>query len=594
MILKVDWNLKLLTKTSFQKKRVEIIKVHKKFADKWQKNNNWQTNPVVLKQALTEYEVLQKDYTAGAEEGYYYSLLSNIKENDNKIKAGYNKVRQFSLQMNNQILFFEHRLARLPKTTKKLFLKSPILNSYTHFLKRVFDQEKYLLSEAEEKILTLKADVSFNNWVKMTSGFLSGESAEIKTGFGKTVKKNFSEILSLMNDKNEKVRHQASLVFNEILNKHIKVGEAELNSILMDKKIEDELRKMERPDLARHLADDIDTKVVDVMLAVVAKNNHLAQRFYKLKAKLLGLKKLKYHERNLTIGEIKKSYNYHQACTMVAEVLQSLNPNYADVFNNFVKSGQIDVYPKNGKTGGAFCASGLLSTPTYIMLNHTNELKDVLTLAHEVGHGLNNELMRGKQNSLNFGVTLATAEVASTFFEDFVLKKLLTTATKEERLSIIMEKLNQDVSTIFRQSALYQFELELHASFRKTGYLSVEQIGKIFTKHMSAYMGAGVEQSAGSQNWWLHWSHIRYLFYVYSYVSGLLISKHFQRQVASDANYIKKVDYFLSAGLSEAPVNIFKQMGIDISNKQFWQEGMNEIENLLNQAEELAIELKKI
>lgn len=594
MILKVDWNLKLLTKTSFQKKRVEIIKVHKKFADKWQKNNNWQTNPVVLKQALTEYEVLQKYYTAGAEEGYYYSLLSNIKENDNKIKAGYNKVRQFSLQMNNQILFFEHRLARLPKTTKKLFLKSPILNSYTHFLKRVFDQEKYLLSEAEEKILTLKADVSFNNWVKMTSGFLSGESAEIKIGFGKSVKKNFSEILSLMNDKNEKVRHQASLVFNEILNKHIKVGEAELNSILMDKKIEDDLRKMERPDLARHLADDIDTKVVDVMLAVVAKNNHLAQRFYKLKAKLLGLKKLKYHERNLTIGEIKKSYNYHQACTMVAEVLQNLNPKYADVFKNFVKAGQIDVYPKNGKTGGAFCASGLLSTPTYIMLNHTNELKDVLTLAHEVGHGLNNELMRGKQNSLNFGVTLATAEVASTFFEDFVLKKLLTTATKEERLSIIMEKLNQDVSTIFRQSALYQFELELHASFRKTGYLSVEQIGKIFTKHMSAYMGAGVEQSAGSQNWWLHWSHIRYLFYVYSYVSGLLISKHFQRQVASDANYIKKVDYFLSAGLSEAPANIFKQMGIDISNKQFWQEGMNEIENLLNQAEELAIELKKI
>ncbi|MBI3592133.1 MAG: oligoendopeptidase, partial [Nitrospirae bacterium] len=232
--------------------------------------------------------------------------------------------------------------------------------------------------------------------------------------------------------------------------------------------------------------------------------------------------------------------------------------------------------------------------PTYILLNHTDMLNDVLTLAHELGHGINNELIRKKQNALNFGTPTSTAEVASTFTEDFVLQEILKKADDRLRLAIMVKKLNDDVSTIFRQAACYQFEQELHHEFRKKGYLSKEEIGKLFQKHMSAYMGDYVEQSAGSENWWVYWNHIRYFFYVYSYAGGLLISKALQNSVKEDPKFIGKVKEFLSAGLSDSPKNIFKKLGVDITDKGFWDKGLDEVESLLMETTQLAKRLGKI
>jgi oligoendopeptidase F len=218
----------------------------------------------------------------------------------------------------------------------------------------------------------------------------------------------------------------------------------------------------------------------------------------------------------------------------------------------------------------------------------------VLTLAHEVGHGINNELIRKRQHSLYFGTPLSTAEVASTFMEDFVLQEILKEADEELRLALMVNKLNDDVSTIFRQVACYRFEQELHAGFRKKGYLSSEEIGKIFQNHMAAYMGDYVEKSAGSGNWWIYWGHIRSFFYVYSYASGLLISKSLQSYVKRDPQFIGKVKTFLSAGLSDSPRNIFGKLGIDIGDAGFWGKGLDEIDTLLGETIALAQKLKKI
>ena len=158
----------------------------------------------------------------------------------------------------------------------------------------------------------------------------------------------------------------------------------------------------------------------------------------------------------------------------------------------------------------------------------------------------------------------------------------------------MMQKLNDDVSSIFRQVACYRFEQELHAVFRTKGYLSKEEIGTLFRKHMAAYMGKAVEQSEGSENWWVYWSHIRYFFYVYSYAGGLLISKALQNSVKRDPAFIEKVKEFLSAGLSDSPKNIFHRLGIDVTDKQFWGKGLDEVEKLLNETELLARKLGKI
>lgn len=276
------------------------------------------------------------------------------------------------------------------------------------------------------------------------------------------------------------------------------------------------------------------------------------------------------------------------------KVCKNLDSDFSAIFNSFVENGHFDVYPRKGKGSGAFCAHHLISQPTYILLNHTGTLNDVLTMAHELGHGINNELIRKTQNALNFGTPTSTAEVASTFMEDFVLQDILKKAGDEIRLAIMAKKLNDDVSSIFRQVACYRFEQELHQEFRQKGYLSKQEIGALFQKHMAAYMGGHVEQSPGSGNWWIYWNHIRYFFYVYSYASGLLISKSLQNSVKKDPGFIGKVKGFLSAGLSDSPRNIFGKLGVDIADKGFWSRGLDEVEGLLQETEGLARKLGKI
>jgi oligoendopeptidase F len=429
----------------------------------------------------------------------------------------------------------------------------------------------------------------------MVSGLLSKEEREVVDEDGKKKKKSFEEIMNLTQfGKTVKIRDGAMKVFNQILLDHIDAAEAEMNAIINDKKVDDELRKLPKPETARHLRDDIDSEVVESMVKAVSLRNDIPRKFYKFKAKLLKLPKLKYNERNLPYGKIDKKYSYEEALGLTYDVFSKLDTSFANVLKRLSENGQIDVYPRKGKGGGAFCAHDLLVSPTYVLLNFAGKFRDVSTIAHEFGHAINYELMKEKQNAINFGTTLSTAEVASTFMEDFVFEELMGESDEEERLALQVMKLNDDVSTIFRQVAFYQFEQELHAKVREKGYLSKEEIGVIFRKHMVDYMGPAVEETKGCENWWIYVSHFRRFFYVYSYASGLLISKSLQAAVKKDHHFIEKVKEFLTAGMSESPKNIFSRMGIDITDKKFWEKGILEIEELLSETEKLAKKLGKI
>jgi oligoendopeptidase F len=427
----------------------------------------------------------------------------------------------------------------------------------------------------------------------MLESFLSKEEREIIIN-GKKEKKNYSEIWSLKDNPNKKIRDSAAEALNDIIRKNLDVAEAEINAILADKKVDDNLRKMERPDLSRHLNDDIDSQTVDEMINSVSKRFDISQRYYKLVAKLFGVKQLKYHERNVPYGKIDKEVSYEEAVEIVQKVLDNLDERFGKIFSDFIKNGNIDVYPSKGKHAGAFCVYWTRILPTYILLNYDNRLNEVLTLAHEVGHGINDELMKEKQHAIYASTPTSTAEVASTFMEDFVLQEIEREADDELKLALIIMKLKDDVNTIFRQVAGYKFEQELHKEFRDKGYLSKEEIGKLFRKVMESYMGEAVEQSEGSENWWVVWPHIRNFFYVYSYASGLLISKSMQAGVRKNPEFVEKVKEFLSAGSSDSPKNIFLKMGIDIEKEEFWNRGLAEIDNLLSEAEKLAKKLKKI
>ena len=594
----IVWNLTPLFESDdssrIEEKRKKLETESRRFVDTWRSRKDYLEDPLILRQALDDYERWMRHFGADGDEGYYFWLRTQQDQNSPELKARYNRIEEFGKKIENDTRFFYLRLCKVPRSRQKMFLQHPGLAKYRHFIERAFAESRYLLSEAEEKIMSLKASPSHYNWIKMTSGFLVKEERDVLSEDGSKGRKTFSEILSFMNSRDRAVRDSAARAFNHILAKHAAVAEAEINAILANKKTDDELRKIARPDLARHISDDMESAVVDSLIGAVAGRFDIPIRFYEFKAKLLKVKKLKYHERNVEYGMADRKFVFGDAVKLIRKVFTRLDSEFVQIFVSFLKNGQFDVFPGKGKASGAFCAHHLISHPTYILLNHTDTLNDVLTLAHEVGHGINNELIRKRQHSLYFGTPLSTAEVASTFMEDFVLQEILQEADEELRLALMVNKLNDDVSTIFRQVACYRFEQELHAGFRKKGYLSSEEIGKIFQNHMAAYMGDCVEKSAGSGNWWIYWGHIRSFFYVYSYASGLLISKSLQSYVKRDPQFIGKVKTFLSAGLSDSPRNIFGKLGIDIGDAGFWGKGLDEIDTLLGETIALAQKLKKI
>ncbi|MEI7742022.1 MAG: M3 family oligoendopeptidase [bacterium] len=595
---KTTWDLSSLFASDSDPKITEVRaesekRVHE-FASKWQKNQEYLKNTDVLFEALTEYEKLNREYGTGEFAGFYFWLRSVQDQNNSEVRGKLAEVTEWGTKLGNEIQFFSMNVSKLAPEMRAKVLSDSRFAPFRHYLERAFIFADHLLSEPEEKLLNLKSAPSHTAWVEMTERLLSKEEREVLTEDGTVKKVPFSALSSMISSTQKPVRDSAAAGINDMLAKLSDVAESEVNAILADKKINDELRHYSRPDQGRHLSDDVASEVVDALVAAVSKRNDISARYYVLKAKLLGLPKLAYHERTVEYGKLPSGYSYDSANQLVEKVLSGLDAEFAEIFKRFVVSNQIDALPRAGKESGAFCATQLLSTPTYILTNFTGKLRDVTTIAHEVGHGINNELMRAKQNSLSFGTPTSTAEVASTFMEDFVLEELEHSADDEARLALMMAKLNDDVSSIFRQVACYKFETNLHTEFRAKGYLSKEEIGKIFLREMAAYMGDAVTQDPGSENWWVYWSHIRRFFYVYSYASGLLISKSLQHSVRADKKFIGKVKEFLSAGTCESPKDIFARLGVDIADAKFWEAGIAEVENLLNETEILAKKLGKI
>ncbi|MFA6476136.1 MAG: M3 family oligoendopeptidase [Candidatus Paceibacterota bacterium] len=583
----MKWNLKPLFKSdtdpNIAKKQAESVKASYVFINKWRIRKDYLSDPKVLAVALKEFEAWDAQSGTNDQVCYYFSLRGELEKGNAKIKASFNQAKDVAVKIDNDIQFFTLNLSKIGVTTQKKFLKAPELTPYHQLLKKLFETGRYTKSDAEEKIINQLSDTSYHRWVELIESLLAEEE---RGG------KNFPTLLSECANQDKKKRDQASQAANEILATWAPVAEQELNAVLEHKKTMDQIRGAEEPETLRLLGDDIDKKTVEAMLEAVEDNFKLAKRYHQLKAKLLKQKKISYFERGVPVGKINKKWAFLDAQNLVQNQLAKLDPELGQIFTSFIKNGQIDVLPKKGKRGGAFCISHSPTLPTYILLNYTGEWRDVKTLAHEVGHGINNELIRKNSRPIYFGTPISTAEVASTFFEDIVLESSRENVSEQEKLTLMMAKLDDEIGTIFRQVAAYRFEQTLHKTYREQGYLSKEVIGKMWLAEMKKYLGEAVTYPKGSENWWVHWSHFRNFFYVYSYASGLLIAKALQAKVRENPKFIKEVKIFLSTGTAKSPKDIFSELGLNIEDPKFWQAGLNQFAKLLSEAEKLAKKIK--
>lgn len=601
--MKTQWDLTKLISSEdpefIENLKSQIESAWNEFIQKWEKNNDYLFDPSTLKVALDEYEALTVKYGIDGGLSYYFELKDALEQGNSNTKAQINKIEEFTSNLVNKIQFFSHRISKIDKADQQKFLESDELKEYKHFLERSFEESAYLLTEDQEKIVNLLSKPAKYNWTQMVESFLANDQERVLTEEGTYEKRPLALIGPMMDTKNENVRESAFKAILKIRSRWASIAENEINSILEYKRNSDLLRGFKTPEASRHLSDDIDSEVVNSMVESVTSKYSVIQDYFRFKAKILGKNKLKAQEAMLGIEYLDKTidssrikaFTLDQAVELVGSVMKSLDPEFENIYNDFFDEGRVDVFPKKGKVNGAFCASVHKNQPVYILLNFTGKMQDCLTLAHEMGHGINDVLMRN-QNELNYGTVLSTAEVASTFMEDFVWQKIYSEADDEQKFVLIMQKIEDDIGTIFMQVACYTFEQNLHQEFRKLGYLSKEMISTIFIDSFKPLYGNSVDFKK-TKDKWVSWTHIRSFFYVYSYASGLLISKSLQKSVKDNPDFINKVKDFLSAGTSQSPKDIFNNLGIDITKKEFWNNGLDEIEELIIQAKELAKKLNR-
>ncbi|MEK7646573.1 MAG: M3 family oligoendopeptidase [Patescibacteria group bacterium] len=578
------WNLKLLY-SSDKDPRIETdIRTFEKnvtaFATTYDvSDRGYLEDASFLQRALVEYEKLIGQ--SGLKALMYFYYLRDSDASNTSAPAHISLIENRLAKVQNSIVFFENSLGKISLEKQKLFLEDPLLSHHKIFLQRIFSQAIHDLSIPEERILNLKSQPAHSMWVSANESIMN-----MRTVTWKGKKLPLSEALQVIHTlPTSKSRQRLSMLTADVLKTLAVFSEKEINAVFTDKKIDDELRGYSTPYAQTIMRYHNDPIVIEQLIKTVEGHSHIAHRFFKLKARLLKQKKLFYSDRGASIGTIKSKFSFEKSTTLLKSIYDKINPKFSQILDSYIQKGQIDVSPRIGKTGGAYCWSTYLN-PTFVLLNHTNDFRSFITYAHEMGHAFHGEFSRS-QGPLYSSYSMSLAETASTLFQVLALEAVYETLPDAEKIILLHDKISADISTIYRQIACFNFERDLHRDIRAKGFLTATEIGELHNVNMKKYLGPAVTLVPEDGYMFVQWSHIRRFFYVYSYAYGMLVSKSFLRRYKQDPSFWPSIEKFLSAGGKDSPENILKEIGVDVSGSDFWIEGLKEIEDDIAKLEKL-------
>ncbi len=538
------------------------------------------SDAALLATALDEFErlyaiIIPKPY-------YYFHYAQSIDSADPAISAKMSLLSQRVAVLTNEIQSFILALGTIPMETQERFLADSRLTKHRFTLKCAFEDAAHKLSLAEERILALKRLPSRQFWITQVEKLL-GERTVVWQGRNLPL----SEALNLIAEQDTAAtRRELALLAYEQLRSVSGFAEGEINAVFIDKKIDDDLRGFKTPYQSTVEEYRNDPAVVDSLIKVVEDHFRVAHRFHAIKAKLLKQDKLGYWDRAAKIGRTTSTYSFHESFGILRNTFGAINPKYAGILDAMVAEGRVDAPPRQGKDSGAFC-SGSYGYPTMVLLNHVDTLRSFTTFAHEMGHAFHTEMSKA-QGPIYSEYSYSLAETASTLFEAIAADAIIDTLPEDEQIIILHDRVNDSVSTVFRQIACFGFELELHQAVRDKGFVSKEEICAIHNKHMQAYLGPVFELIPDDGLMFVQWNHIRRFFYVYSYAYGMLVSRALLRRYRQDPSFWNKIEQFLSAGGKDTPENILMEIGIDVSDPAFFAEGIRAIEDDIARLEKLA------
>ena len=503
--------------------------------------------------------------------------------------AAYGKLMQeaneLSSAIHQKLVFFDVEWLQVDEERAKALMNNDALASYQHYLETSRRYKNHTLSEKEEQVLSAKSVTGRSAWNRFFDESLG--AARFKLDGEKLTEQ---EALSKLHSPDRELRKQAHGALTQTFREMSRTLTFVFNTILADKHTNDKLRNYPSWISSRNLANEIDDETVNILVDSVTDHYHLVHRFYQLKRNLLGYDTLYDYDRYAPLLKNRKQVSWNDARQTVLQSYGEFHPEMGEVAGKFFDQNWIDAAIRPGKRGGAYSASTVPSVHPYVFMNYDGQIRDVQTLAHELGHGVHQYVSR-QQGILQAGTPLTTAETASVFGEMLVFQNLMQALDDpKEQLALLIGKIDDTIATVFRQVSMNRFEHAIHTRRREEGELTTEEFSAAWRQTQKAIYGDSVELTDGYDIWWSYIPHFLHTpGYVYAYAFGeLLVLALYEEYTRQQNGFSEKYMEMLRTGGADWPENIVAKIGLDITQPNFWNKGLQSVDKMITRAEKLA------
>jgi oligoendopeptidase F len=516
--------------------------------------------------------------------GAYASLAASADHDDPAWARFEADIRARGAKIDAESLFFTLELNQLEDGELAAALAAhPPAARWAPWLRRVRLARPHELSPDLERMLIDRAP-AVANWSRLYDDTLARLTAKVGPD-----RLTLSEALNRLSDPAPQRRRAAAAALAKALAEREETLALCFNTIVAEKQVEDRWRGYPDPAASRHLANEVDAEAVDALeSAVVEAYPTLSHRYYRLKAKALGKRVLDHWDRNAPLTRATpRLYTWNAAKTLVLESFDALSPRFAEVAGDFLAHPWIDAEPRPGKQSGAYSHPVTADRHPYVFLNYMGERRDVLTLAHELGHAVH-QTLAAPRGTLLADTPLTLAETASIFGEGLVFERLLAEAAPAERRDLLAGRIEDALNSVVRQIAFHRFETRFHAA-RAAGEVSPEAIGAIWLEVMGESLGPAIRLNPGYEHYWAYVSHfVHSPFYVYAYAFGnLLVEALMEARRADPTGFAPLYETLLAAGGARTYVEALAPFGLDPRRRSFWVAGCAHLERLVDEFETL-------
>lgn len=594
---KTSWDLKKYYYNSLKDPKLDedinsILPLVKNFAKKYKgKIEKFSPKDFIL--FFDEEEKISKKITKA---GIYLHYLSALDTQNQEVIKKNGEFDFLMTTVSNELLFISQEFKKIGFDKLMKFSKNKLLKKYENYFFQKAISIKYLLDEKTEYALNLKENSGADAFEKLYEELTNSFMFKVKIN-GKIKEVTDAEVRMMRTSANEKIRVDALRSLREVYGDkkiQITLGNA-YNAVVKDCTSEIKLRKFKSVMSPRNLSEELSEDVVNMLLEEVEKAYPIYQRYLKIKAKLLGKSKLKNSDLLAPISNVEKEFKFEESLNLFLDVMKNFDEEFYNYTVDMFENGRVDVFPKHGKRGGAF-ASYTEGFESFVLLNHTNKIRDVMTLAHELGHATHGHLSQ-IQKSQVFDSTLSLAETASVFNEMILSETIMKNLNNLEKLDFLEKKLDDIFSTIFRQVQYVLFEKKVHETIFMGKELTYIDFNTIWREEQIKMTGNTVEYDVKAEDE-CSWSTIPHIFrspfYCYSYAFGNLLTFALYNQYKKEGKkFVNKYKNILRAGGSRKPYELLLENGLDIKSRKYYQSGIEVVEEMVNEFETLSKNHKK-